>query len=186
MPATEPILAWYAVRTKPRHEKQVARHLLARGFDELLPLTRSSRAWGGRASQADLPLFDGYVFCKFDAAHRLPILTTPGVSYIVGTSEGPLPIAPAEIQTLDIMVHSKLPMIPWPVYAPGTPVLIVAGPLRGATGTVVGTNRKCRLVVSISLLQRSISVEIDPQYIEADTTQPIDPSIPFRELLRSA
>jgi transcription antitermination factor NusG len=163
---SESIFAWFVIRVKPRHEKQVARLLEARGYETLLPLARSSRIWGGRSSQADIPIFDGYVFCQFDAQQRLPILIVPGVAYIVGTSDGPLPIISSEIQALNIMMHSKLPIVPWPIYAQGTPVSVVGGPLRGATGLVISNVGECRLIVSIELLQRSVSVEVDPRWIQ--------------------
>ena len=157
--------SWYAVRVKPRHEKRVAEHLQCRGYETLLPLARSSRIWGRRASNASIPVFDGYVFCQFDVHRRLPVLTTPGVLYVLGNSEGPMPIKQSELESLRVIIQSNLPVAPWQMCTRGTEVLIVSGPLLGARGVVLNAANDRKLVVSVSLLQRSIAVQLDCEWI---------------------
>jgi transcription antitermination factor NusG len=159
--------AWYAVRVKPRHEKLAAEHLEGRGFNTLLPLARSTRVWRHRASTASVPVFDGYVFCQFDVTRRLPVLTAPGVLYVLGTSEGPVPIKQSELRSLRIIIQSNLPLTPWQTYTPGTDVLIVSGPLLGARGKVLDVANDRKLIVSVSLLQRSLAVQLDRDWIRA-------------------
>jgi transcription antitermination factor NusG len=156
--------AWYVVRVKPRHEKRVAEHLEGRGYETLLPLARSSRVWGRRASTASIPVFDGYVFCQFDVNRRLPVLTTPGILYLLGTSEGPVPIKQSELDSLRVIVQSNLPLAPWQMCT-GTAVSIVSGPLLGATGVVIGAANDRKLIVSVSLLGRSVAVQLDSNWI---------------------
>jgi transcription antitermination factor NusG len=156
---------WYAVRVKPRHEKRVAEHLVSRGYETILPLTRSTRVWGKRASTASIPVFDGYVFCQLDVHRRLPVLTTPGVLYVLGTSDGPVPIKQSELRSLRIIVQSNLPLTPWETYTPGTDVLIVAGPLMGARGVVLDVANDRKLIVSVSLLQRSVAVQLHSDWL---------------------
>lgn len=162
---------WYALRVKPRHEKRVAEHLIGRGYETLLPLTRSTRVWGRRSSAASLPVFEGYVFCEFDVHRRLPVLTTPGVLYVLGSSGGPVPIPEAELSSLRVLVHSYLPLTAWRDIVPGTEVSVVAGPLMGASGVVLATADDHKLIVSISLLQRSVAVTLDSNWLCAEHAQ---------------
>jgi transcription antitermination factor NusG len=82
-------LAWYGIRTKPRFEKNISTHLNAKGYEQYLPSYRSQRRWSDRSKIIELPLFPGYVFCKFDLSNRLPILVIPGVLSIVGVGNTP-------------------------------------------------------------------------------------------------
>jgi len=75
---------WYALTTKPRYEKVVARHLRLKGLDELLPAVRIRRRWSDRYKEIDQQLFPGYVFCQFTYEQRMSVLTTPGVTSVVG------------------------------------------------------------------------------------------------------
>src|SRR5262245_27420562 len=75
---------WYALHVRHRLEKIVTRNLHTKGFEEFLPLRFSRRRWSDRIKVIELPLFPGYVFCKFNLQHRLPILMIPGVLGVVG------------------------------------------------------------------------------------------------------
>jgi transcription antitermination factor NusG len=102
------------------------------------------------------------VFCRLDVRERLmPLLTTPGVISIVGVGKTPLSIADNEIEAVRAILRSGLATQPWPFLAVGSGVYIEAGPLAGLEGIVSNTDKVCRLIVSVSLLQRSVAVEID-------------------------
>jgi transcription antitermination factor NusG len=106
-------------------------------------------------------MFPGYVLCKFDPSRRLPILTTPGIVGIVSFGEIPAPVHEHEINSLRTMLEAGLSCEPWPFLEVGQPVTIEHGPLAGVDGTVLNIKGKCRLIVQISLLQRSVAAEID-------------------------
>ena len=153
---------WYAIRVRSRFERVAAAALAGKGYEEFLPLRRSSRHWSDRSKELDLPLFPGYVFCRFDATGRLlPILTTPGVISIVGAGKTPAPIDDAEIAAIRTILGSGLAPEPWPFLDVGSRVSIVGGPLAGVEGIIVNTEKVYRLIVSVSLLQRAVAVEID-------------------------
>lgn len=80
---------WYALWVRSRHEKTAADILGGKGFETFLPVYRSRRRWSDRIQELDLPLIPGYVFCRFDVKHRLPVLTTPSVVQIVGSGKTP-------------------------------------------------------------------------------------------------
>jgi transcription antitermination factor NusG len=105
-------------------------------------------------------VFPGYVFCRFDVLNRLPILKTPGVAHVVGIGRAPHPLDEQEVQSLRVLVGSELPVDPWPFVQVGQRIDIVGGPLAGASGLLLHVKGKDRLVVSISLLQRSVAVEV--------------------------
>ena len=84
MPPDGSASRWFAVRVRPQRERRVVDAFRHKGYEPFLPLYRSKRSWSDRVKEIELPLFPGYVFCRFQAASRLPIVTTPGVVYVVG------------------------------------------------------------------------------------------------------
>jgi len=132
-----------------------------KGYETYEPRYRSRRRWSDRVKEVDLPLFPGYIFCRLDLHNRLPILTVPGVIGIVGAGKRPVPVEEEEVETVRAIVNSGLPVEPWPFLGLGSRVYIERGPLAGVEGIITGTDKVSRLVVSVSLLQRSVGVEID-------------------------
>jgi transcription antitermination factor NusG len=153
--------AWFALRVKPRYEKTTAAALRGKGFEEFLPLHRVRRRWSDRYKELDEPFFPGYVFCRFNPDHRLPILITPGVLSVVGIGKVPIPVEDGEIAALQSVAISGCRTQAWPFLAVGQTVCIQAGPLTGLEGLLVAVKNSSRLVVSVALLQRSVAVEID-------------------------
>ena len=85
-------LSWFALNTKFRYEDYVAKQLGGKGYEILLPVYRCRRRWSDRVKDVELPLFPGYLFCRFDVNDRLPILTTPGMIQVVGFGKTPVPV----------------------------------------------------------------------------------------------
>ena len=156
---------WFAVNVKPRHEKVVAQACEGKGFVNFLPLYLSHHRSGGRIRPVLLPLFPSYLFCSFDPLWRLPVLTIPGVTAIVMIGRVPAPIPTAELEAVDALIHSGVPLHPWPFVEFGDYCHIEYGPLRGLEGILIASKPKDRLVLSIPLLQRSVSVEVDRSWI---------------------
>jgi transcription antitermination factor NusG len=138
--------------------------------------------------ELELPLFPGYSFCRFDVSHRLPILTTPGVIGIVGIGKIPAPVDLDEIEAVRLILRSGLAAQPWPLLRVGSKVYIERGPLVGLEGIVTNTDKVFRLIVSVSLLQRSVAVEIDREWARpiADGMGPRAVPISERTRLASA
>jgi len=161
MEAENSNLFWYALRVKSRYENSVASHLQARGFESFLPVYKCRRRWSDRFKEIELPLFPGYVFCQFDPSNRLPILTVPGIVHVVGTGRTPIPVEQTEIAAIQAVVKSGLPSQPWPFLHIGHRVRIEYGPLCGVEGILLGFKGHQRLVLSVTLLQRSVAVQVD-------------------------
>jgi transcription antitermination factor NusG len=152
---------WFALRVKSRCEKAVAMIAQNKGFEEFLPLYQSQRRWSDRLKSVELPLFPGYLFCRLDPQHRLPLLTIPGVLHFVGIGKTPAPIEDAEITAIQTAVRSGLWTEPWPFLEIGQRVRLNDGPLTGLEGILVGTSKQERLIVSVTLLRRSVAVAIE-------------------------
>lgn len=156
---------WYAVRTRSRFEATTSSAFRDRGFPEFLPTYLSRRQWSDRVKEIRLPLFPGYVFCRFDASDPYRILNSPGVVHIVGAGDKPIPVEDSEVEAVRRICESRLSAAPWLDPVAGQRVIIVRGPLRGIEGTFVRMKDECRLIVSISLLKRSVSTELDFDWV---------------------
>jgi len=152
---------WFALQVRARHEKNIAEMLRGKGYNPFLPLYECRRRWSNRYKMLELPLFPGYLFCRFDVHDRLPILKTPGVILVLGIAKTPVPIDSAEIDAIRTIVGSGLQSQPWPFLQVGARVRIEHGALCGLEGVLLDFRGRHRLVVSVTLLQRSVAVEID-------------------------
>jgi transcription antitermination factor NusG len=94
----------------------------------------------------------------------MPILTTPGVIGILGAGKTPVPVDIEEIEAIRAILRSGLAAQPWPLLRVGSKVYIERGPLAGLEGIVINTDKVYRLIVSVSMLQRSVAVEIDREW----------------------
>lgn len=159
--------AWFALTSKPRHEKAAAENLRAKGLESFVPLYRTRRQWTDRIQSVDLPLFPGYVFCRFAYASRLPVLNTPGVTSVVSFSDAPAPVADDEISRIRTIQASGLPSQPWPYVRVGQKARIEWGALAGLEGVLIREKDALRVVVSVELLRRAVAVEIDRDMIRA-------------------
>ena len=160
-----PTLGWYALRVRSNFEWAVNAALAGKDYEAFLPTYRTRRRWSDRTKEIDAPLFRGYTFCRFDPARRLPILTTPGVVSIIGSSAGPIQVDEREIASVRGMVASGVVVGPWPFLREGQFVAVEHGPLAGVEGIIVSFKNQYRLVVSVTLLQRSVAVEIDRDWV---------------------
>jgi transcription antitermination factor NusG len=152
---------WYALQVRTRWESSVALLLAGKDYQTFLPTYKTKQRRSGRVREANLPLFPGYVFCQFDAQKRLPILVTPGVIAVVGRGRVPLPVGDSEIASLQTIVSSGLRAEPWPYLELGQKIRIESDALMGLEGILINFKGNHRLVVSVTLLRRSVALEID-------------------------
>jgi transcription antitermination factor NusG len=152
---------WYALQVRARWEDSTSNLLSNKGYRTFLPTIKAKERRGGRSKEIAAPLFSGYVFCQFDAVNRLPILVTPGVIAVVGRGRIPVPIEDSEVAALQKVVSSGFQPEPWPYLEVGQTIRIEDGALNGLEGILVSFKGSRRIVVSVSLLKRSVSLEID-------------------------
>jgi len=152
---------WYAAYTSANHEKRVAEQLGVRDIEHFLPLYSSVRRWKDRRVTLRLPLFPGYVFVNISLRDRSRVLELPGVARLVGFSGKPTPLSHQEIEGLRRALAEGLRAEPHPYLTIGRCVRITAGALAGREGTLTRWKGDLRVVLSLELIQRSISVEVD-------------------------
>ncbi len=158
--------SWYGVRVRPKCEARASSELSARGFEAFLPTRHVRRRWSDRVKTLEVPVFPGYLFCRFQPEERVKVLGVPAVIQILGIGAIPVPVSDNEIEAIQTMVTSRLMLTPWPYLCTGQHVRIGHGPLAGIDGIVAkAEDGNPRVVVSVSLLQRSIATQIERDWI---------------------
>jgi transcription antitermination factor NusG len=158
-------LKWYALQVHARKEQLVASQLENRSLECFLPTYKSLRKWSDRTKEIQQALFPGYVFCRFDYENRQPVVRTNGVTQVVGNGKAAIPIAEAEIEALQVAVQSGVPSQPWPYLRTGEYVQINYGHLAGLQGILVNFKGNHRVVLSVTLLQRSLALEVELEWL---------------------
>ncbi len=158
---------WLAVYTRSRHEQAVKKQLDGKGIENFLPLYEKKSRWKDRVKQISLPLFPGYLFVHVPIRDRLRVLETAGVVNIVSNGLTPLPIPERQILNVQTFVESGLKTDPHPYMKVGRRVRIIEGPLTGVEGILVRKKSRSCLLLSIDMIQRSVSVELESWKIEA-------------------
>jgi transcription antitermination factor NusG len=164
-------LDWFAIAVKPRHEKRVAYVLDTKGYETFVPLYKHRLRRVSGVRDFELPLFPGYVFSRFDLLKRLPVVVTPGVNRILGVGATPTPVDPREITSLRTALDKALSAKTLPFFHAGSKVRICEGPLQGVDGVVVLVRGTLRIVLSVTLLQRSVLVEVDANWLRSERAQ---------------
>lgn len=157
---------WFAIRTRSNREWTTAGSLTGQGYETFLPLYQPPGVRGGK--RLEKPLFPGYLFCRFDVKQRLPILQNSGVVHIVSIGNAPAPLQDEEVESLKIAAQAPASLNRYPEFIVGDMVTVTTGPLKGARGTILRDGGDL-LVISITLLQRSVSITISKEW--ADTAQ---------------
>jgi len=156
---------WYALQTRPRHEKRTAAHLRAQSLEAFLPVHRCRHTWrNGVHRDLELPIFPGYVFVRATVYDRSIMLRLPGVVGIVSSRALPAVIPDHEIAAIRAATECFAAQ-PHPYLSAGDHVRIVAGPLRGMEGILLRRKRGCQVVVTVEAIMRSIAVEMDERLL---------------------
>jgi transcription termination/antitermination protein NusG len=160
--------SWYAVQTLPRHEKAVVEHLQTENIDCLLPLTVHVHKWSDRNQSVSLPIFPGYAFVRLSdyRRERIRVLRRPGIVRFVGNSQGAIPLEDQEIEHIRQLMDHKIHCEPHPFLHAGQKVRIRNGALRGVEGILLCETGKDSLILSVSLIQRSLSIRIEGYDLE--------------------
>lgn len=157
---------WYALYTRPRHEKQVTAQLERKRVECFLPLYDAVRRWKDRRARVQLPLFPGYVFVRVPLPDRIQILNLPGAVRFVSFNGRPAPLQGNEIEALRRGLTHRLRADPCPYLRVGRRVRVKSGPLAGAEGILMRKKERFRLVLSVDLIMRSVALEVDSADVE--------------------
>jgi len=161
---------WWAVYTKARQEKALARQLYGQQISFYLPLVPNDHLLRGHRVRALMPLFQGYVFLFGTAEERVQSLTTNRISRILPVSRQDE--LGRELTQLRRLIALGIPLTAERRLAPGQRVRIQKGSLAGLEGTVTQRRGGERLLIAISYLQQGVSIEINDFMVEAISPTP--------------
>lgn len=150
---------WWALHTKPRQEKSLARWLSAARMTYYLPTYERRNRIRGRVLSSRVPLFPGYLFLHADRAARIDALSTNRVvrSIEVGDQDELW----NDLRQVHRLINSGLPIAPETRLIPGMQVEVIQGPLTGMRGTVCRSASGNRFIVHVDFIQQGASVLLD-------------------------
>jgi transcription antitermination factor NusG len=152
--------AWFVLHVMSKHEKRVAQHLTARAVEYYLPLYAERSRWSDRTVQLDRPLFPGYVFVRNLNGSRIPVISTPGVLRLLGTNDCDT-VSAGEIDRIREALARGYVLRPHPNLCVGMRVRLVRGMFEGVVGVVSELRRKSTVVIMLSAVEQSFSLEAD-------------------------
>jgi transcription termination/antitermination protein NusG len=152
-------LCWYVLKIRTGSELAAVKALRQRGYEPYCPMQKERRYYTDRMKVVDAPVFAGYVFCQFDSQKKLPVISCPGVDYIVGVASGPTPVPEVELLNVRRMIEAGACAIKG--MEQGERVRVTHGALEGVEGVLVRDEAGDRLVVSIELLNQGASLHVN-------------------------
>jgi transcription antitermination factor NusG len=157
---------WCAVYTKHQHEKTASELLARKGFEVFLPLYRAARRWKDRTKIVSLPVFPCYLFLRTSFDRKSEILQTPGVFWLVESGGRTCAVPDSEVEALRRITESSAKIEPHPYLRCGDYVRVREGALAGIEGALIQVRNRYRVVVSVDLLQKAVTVEVDFSVLE--------------------
>ena len=155
--------SWYAIHTRSRFEKVVASEMTHSGVEHYLPLVREVHRWKDRRKEVEVPIFPGYIFARFHdlAQERIRILRMPGAVRILGNGQAIESVPDLELDSIRRLLDAPVSAFAHPFLREGAWVRVRVGPLKGTEGLLVRFKNRTRLVLSLTLLRRSVATEVE-------------------------
>ena len=153
---------WYVIQTKPGNEDRVKGNLLNQEIEAFLPLMGTFQYRGGKMIQRIRPLFPNYLFARLDlGVHYSKVKYTRGVSKVLGSKEGPTPIAETVVETIkDRIGEDHLVKLENELHD-GDLVQVTSGPLKDLMGVFQKKmSGKGRVKILLSLIGVDVPVQI--------------------------
>jgi transcription antitermination factor NusG len=163
-------LFWFAVRVREKFRAKAEQQFTAHGYEFFSPAVMETRQWSDRRKVMSVPLFSGYVFCRFSPDRPLPILCTPGVIDIVRFGARLAEVDAAELAAIKQALESTRAVDALPELVYGQRVRVMRGPMEGVEGALAVIRSNVRLILSVTMMNRSVAVEIDRADVAAIET----------------
>ncbi len=164
---------WFAVYTKYKREKMVAKYLAQKNIEHYLPLQRFTRHYTRKTKKVELPLISCYIFTKIKKSEYIPVLETPDVVHFVRFSNNLISIPEAEIEILKRVVGEGIPVqLEKGCLALGDAVEIIGGPLTGLSGVLLEKQNQKNFVVELSSMGYSLIMQINPAFLNPKNALP--------------
>ena len=152
---------WYALRVREKMREIAEERLIPFVADMFSPTVSEVRQWSDRKKVIKVPVFAGYLFARFDVDKRMDVLKVLGVIDLVRVGARPAEVDGNEIDGLRRAFEAALPVEPLPHLVQGQAVRVIGGPMRGVEGTLALVKSELKLVLAVTMMNRSVAVEID-------------------------
>jgi transcription elongation factor/antiterminator RfaH len=162
-------MQWYALYTRSRQEERAAHYLASRDYNVFVPHVEVVRTRRSKRIRVLRPMFPGYIFVETDLLQRdsrLEIVRSPYVVRILGYGEEPAPVPREQVESLQIIVNSGLPVNPYPYLQIGQRVRVTTGAMRDVVGILVEKRNARTLVISVDMMSRSVEVLAEVGMVE--------------------
>jgi transcription elongation factor/antiterminator RfaH len=159
-------MSWYALYTRPRHEKKVYDLLVGKRVEAFLPMVQKIRQWKDRKKKIEVPLFTSYVFVHIDLGERFEALRTHGVVRLVSFSGKPAAIPDWQIQQLQQVIEYPETLQLENYLREGDWVEVTTGPFKGIKGILKEIRGETRVVINVEGIYQSASFVIDKGLVE--------------------
>jgi transcription antitermination factor NusG len=157
-------LPWWVAHVRSRQEKSLARYLKHFQIPFYLPQREQRVRRRGRTFLSYLPLFSGYVFFRGTREHRVEAMRSELLVRVLEVQDQHL--MTCELEQLRKLQEAGVPLVAHPYIAVGDKVRVADGPFKGYMGVVTREKGRLRLVVSVTTLKSSVSVELDREELE--------------------
>jgi transcription antitermination factor NusG len=152
---------WYAVYTRPHHEKIVCRQLLEQNLVAYLPLLTTLKQWSDRKKKVSIPLFSCYLFVFVNMKEYYKVVNIDGIVRYVTFAGKAVAIPEKQIQLIKNILEQGIEVEETPEdINTGAKVEIIAGPLTGICGELVDYSGKKRVIIRIEEMEKSMLVNV--------------------------
>lgn len=158
-------MPWHVLQVRSNCERRIAQLLAARAVESYVPLYRERVRWSDRTVVTERPLFAGYVFARFLLDCKIRVICTLGVVRSLGDEERDL-VSHTELDTIRQALASGHMLRPHCGVSKGARVRVRCGPFEGYEGIVEELRQNCTLVLSLTAVQRSFSLQVALEDIE--------------------
>lgn len=159
-----PIAGWYVIYTRPRHEKKVAIQLSQANIAFFLPTLNTVRVYKDRKRNIEAPLFPSYIFIYVnDLDEYYRALSINGALYYVRSGDTVAKVSETVIRNIRLLLgqgNDQDIEVSDAYFQPGKQVLIKDGIMEGLYGEIVEIQGTRKILIRITLMQRSILVTL--------------------------
>jgi len=154
---------WYAVYTKPRHEKKVAKSCINYDISYYLPLQESVRYYQNRAITFKKPLFSSYIFCNCSYEQKIQLYRTGLLCAFIEAPDQAQLIR--ELKQIHEAQNEGAKMVPHKFLTRGRRVKIIRGTFKNYKGKISYIKGSYKLVLNIDLIKQAVAIEVNSKNI---------------------
>jgi transcription antitermination factor NusG len=163
--------SWYALYTRPHHEKKVFEQLQKERLEAFLPLQVSLKQWSDRKKKVSEPLFSCYLFVKIAPKEYYKTLNIPGIVRFITFAGKAVSIPESKIELIkNLLVQDiELEEIVGELQR-GAKVEVRSGPFIGLIGELIKYANSTRVIIRIQEINKVILVNIPLNYLRKIST----------------